>query len=83
MLSPERSWPEGTPQSQPGYFDKEGKDWPDPHDYYPRPSIEVLQKIVEKYRALEWIPRSDDWARIVREGDEEGSPSSVALYLEY
>lgn len=83
MTSPESSWPKGTPQSQSGYFDTASRDWPDPHDYCPRPAIEVLQEIVEKYRTLEWIPRSDDWARMVREGYEEGSPSSVGLYLEY
>jgi hypothetical protein len=69
MESPETTWPEGSLESQEGFFNEDDMD--NPHSYCPRPAPQVLQELVDKYRALEWIPKRNDWAQIIEEGIDE------------
>lgn len=54
----ELSWPEGSLQSHSDFFEENV--YNDPHSYYPKPALEVLQEIAAKYRTLEWIPRRSE-----------------------
>jgi hypothetical protein len=69
--SAQGTWPEESEEYKTGFPKRDGEDWARPHDYFPRPAVEVLQEIINKYHSLEWIPRCDDWPRIVQKDDLE------------